>query len=83
MFTETLEKLSKASKTKSDYLRESNGKYFVASIMAGLYVGLGIFLIMTIGGLTSGMGGHFRIFIGSKLDFLHKKRAKTSLRKHL
>lgn len=64
MFTETLEKLSKASKTKSDYLRESNGKYFVASIMAGLYVGLGIFLIMTIGGLTSGMGGHFRIFIG-------------------
>ena len=64
LFTETLEKLSKASVAKSNLLDESKGKYFVAAIMAGLYVGLGIFLIMTVGGLTKGMGAHFRIFIG-------------------
>ena len=64
LFTETLEKLSKASSAKRNLLDESMGKYFVASLLAGLYVGLGIFLIMTVGGLTKGMGPHFKIFIG-------------------
>ncbi len=64
MFTETLENLCKASVVKRNLLDESRGKYFVASILAGLYVGLGIFLIMTVGGLTKPMGAHFRIFIG-------------------
>ena len=64
MYAETLEKLSNAAFGKKKLIEESVGKYFLASVMAGLYVGLGIFLIMTIGGLTKGMGSHFRIFIG-------------------
>ena len=64
MFTDTLEKLSNASIAKKKLLEESLGKYVVASILAGLYVGIGIFLIMTIGGFTSHMGPHFKIYIG-------------------
>ncbi len=64
MFGETCEKLSNSSIAKVNLLKESKGKYFVASLLAGVYVGLGIFLIMTVGGLTKGMGAHFRIFIG-------------------
>ncbi|UUV17039.1 formate/nitrite transporter family protein [Fusobacteria bacterium ZRK30] len=64
MYAETLEKLSNAAFGKKKLIEESKGKYFLASVMAGLYVGLGIFLIMTIGGLTKGMGPHFKIFIG-------------------
>ncbi len=64
MFVETCEKLSNSAIGKVNLLKESKGKYFVASLLAGVYVGLGIFLIMTVGGLTKGMGAHFRIFIG-------------------
>ena len=64
MFNETCEILSNASTKKSEFLGKSKGKYLVASILAGVYVGIGIFLIMTVGGLTKSMGAHFRIYIG-------------------
>lgn len=64
MFNETCEILSNASTKKSEFLKKSKGKYLVASILAGFYVGLGIFLIMTIGGLTKPLGPQFRIFMG-------------------
>lgn len=64
MFSETLDKLCNGAIAKKNLLEESRGKYFVASIMAGVYVGLGTFLLLTVAGLTSSMGGHFRIFIG-------------------
>lgn len=64
MFKETCENLSNSAQSKIRFLESSRGKYFVASILAGIYVGLGIFLIMTIGGLTKSIGSQFRIFIG-------------------
>lgn len=64
MFKETCENLSNSAQSKIKFLESSRGKYFVASVLAGIYVGLGIFLIMTIGGLTKTLGPHFRIFTG-------------------
>jgi len=64
MFNETLESLGKASGAKKSYIDANKGGYTVASIMAGLYVGLGVFLVMTVGGLTKSMGPQFRIYIG-------------------
>lgn len=64
MYRETCEILSEAGVKKENFLNESKGKYLVASALAGIYVGFGIFLIMTIGGLTKPLGPYFRIFMG-------------------
>ncbi len=56
MFSATLDALSSAAVTKSNFLKESKGKYLTASALAGFYVGLGILLIMTVGGLLSAAG---------------------------
>lgn len=49
MHQETLEKLTTLAVNKRDLLNGGRLRYFVLSMMAGLYVGLGIILIMTIG----------------------------------
>ena len=51
MHNETLEKLTNAAKNKINMLNNSKLKYLVSSAFAGLYVGLGIILIFTVGGL--------------------------------
>ncbi|MCM1990582.1 formate/nitrite transporter family protein [Oceanirhabdus seepicola] len=56
MSGETLKKLGNASVAKAKLSKDSKGKYVLASILAGFYVGLGIILIMTIGGLLSAAG---------------------------
>lgn len=56
MSGETLEKLGNAAVAKAKFSKDSKGKYVLASILAGFYVGLGIILIMTIGGLLSAAG---------------------------
>ncbi len=56
MFTPTLEALGKSASSKAKFVKESKGKYLTASALAGMYVGLGILLIMTIGGLLSSAG---------------------------
>ena len=56
MFYETLNKLSNSARYKADLLKESKLKYLVSSSFAGLYVGLGIILIFTIGGLLNSTG---------------------------
>ena len=53
MHNETLEKLTNAAKNKINLLNNSKAKYLVSSAFAGLYVGLGITLIFTIGGLLT------------------------------
>lgn len=53
MHNETLEKLTNAAKNKAKLLNSSKLKYLVSSSFAGLYVGLGIILIFTVGGLMS------------------------------
>ena len=49
MFSDTLDILGKAAVNKSAYLKQSKLRYLVASAWAGLYIGLGIVLIMVIG----------------------------------
>lgn len=53
MHKETLDKLTNAAKNKLNLLNSSKSKYLVSSAFAGLYVGLGILLIFTVGGLMS------------------------------
>lgn len=56
MFTEAYSALMKAAKVKIDFLKENPMGYFLASMLAGVFVGLGILLIFTIGGLLQGQG---------------------------
>lgn len=56
MHNETLQKLTNAAKNKVNLLNSSKLKYTVSSAFAGLYVGLGIILIFTIGGLLTAAG---------------------------
>lgn len=53
MHNETVLKLNNAAKNKLNLLNRSKLKYLVSSAFAGLYVGLGIILIFTVGGLLS------------------------------
>ncbi|WP_372713453.1 formate/nitrite transporter family protein [Ilyobacter sp.] len=64
MFSETLGKLSNSAVAKVTFFKESKPKYFIASLLAGFYVGIGIVLITTIGGLTKSTGPQFRIYMG-------------------
>lgn len=70
MFSEEINKVSASAVRKVDLLKESKCKYLVSSALAGMYVGFGILLIFTIGGLLSSvnspatkivMGGSFGI----------------------
>lgn len=56
MHRETLDKLTNAAKNKVNLLNNSKLKYLVSSAYAGLYVGLGILLIFTVGGLLTSAG---------------------------
>lgn len=53
MFSDVIEKVSNASVAKTNLLKRSKGKYLVSSALAGMFVGFGIILIFTIGGLLS------------------------------
>jgi len=66
MFKATLEALGNSAKAKAKFVKESKGKYLTASALAGFYVGLGIILIMTIGGILSAAGSPFtKIVMGA------------------
>lgn len=54
MFSEDYSAVIQAAKTKSKYLNENPLGYFLASMLAGMFVGFGILLIFTAGGLLSG-----------------------------
>ena len=56
MHKETVEKLTNAAKNKVNLLNQSKLKYLISSAFAGLYVGLGIILIFTIGGILTDAG---------------------------
>lgn len=59
MSGDTLNKLCDVAKLKVDFWKKSKGKFIVASLLAGFYVGIGILLIMTIGGLLSSVGSAY------------------------
>lgn len=45
MFSEEINKVAQAAKAKSNLLKSGKVKYLLSSMLAGLYVGLGIMLI--------------------------------------
>jgi nitrite transporter NirC len=49
MFLETVDQFAKTAVAKAAYLRRSPGGFFISSMMAGAYVGLGIILIFSVG----------------------------------
>jgi len=53
MYYEEIKKVSSAAQAKGTLLKGSPIKYLLSSVLAGMYVGLGILLIFTIGGLLS------------------------------
>ncbi len=55
MFKEEYQTLINASKKKLEVLKNNPVGYFTLSMLAGAYVGLGILLIFTIGGLLTGL----------------------------
>jgi len=53
LFSEEINKVSISAVKKSELLKKSKMRYLIASALAGVYVGFGILLIFTIGGLLS------------------------------
>ncbi|MFU0824838.1 formate/nitrite transporter family protein [Clostridium sp.] len=53
MFSETINKISDAAQGKRNLLEKGKSKYLFSSALAGMYVGFGILLIFTVGGLLS------------------------------
>lgn len=53
MFNEELGRVANAAKAKVELLKTNKLGYFISSMLAGIFVGLGIMLIFTIGGLLT------------------------------
>ncbi|RXM56909.1 formate/nitrite transporter family protein [Clostridium tetani] len=65
MFSQEINKLAVASEKKVALLKESKAKYVLASMLAGIYVGFGILLIFSIGGILSPANSPFtKIIMG-------------------
>lgn len=56
MFNEEFNKVAGAAKAKVELLKTNKLGYFISSMLAGIYVGLGIMLIFSIGGLLNSEG---------------------------
>lgn len=51
MFQDSLEKVTSAAKAKNNLLESNIFGYFVASLLAGIFIGFGVLISMTVGGL--------------------------------
>ena len=56
LITDTIQSMSNAAANKVNVLNQSMTRYFVLSMMAGVYVGLGIILIFSIGAPLASVG---------------------------
>lgn len=56
MFNEEFKNVAAAAKSKVELLKNNRVGYFVSSMLAGVFVGLAIMLIFTIGGLLNSAG---------------------------
>ena len=56
MYQEDLKRMSDVSRKKVDYFLHSPGGYFILSALAGIYLGLGICLIFSVGAPFSAQG---------------------------
>jgi nitrite transporter NirC len=64
MFAEEFTAAGNAAKAKWDHLSRNPAGYFVASMLAGMFVGLGIFLIFSLGGQLAG-APHAKLAMGA------------------
>jgi nitrite transporter NirC len=55
MFREEYETMAQAAKSKLDFLNQNFTGYFLASMLAGGFVGVGVLLSFTIGGMLNGI----------------------------
>ena len=62
MFQEEIKSVSAVAAKKIDLLRKRPFAYFISSALAGMFVGLGILLIFSVGGMLSAQG-----FAGTKI----------------
>ena len=66
MYYEDIQKTADIAETKLAFMKRSKLKYLTASSLAGIYVGFGILLIYTIGGLlASSASPAVRIVMGA------------------
>jgi nitrite transporter NirC len=65
IFEEEFLAITAAARKKADFLSDSPAGFFVSSMLAGIYVGFGALLLLTIGGLTDGAGGAKLLMGGS------------------
>mgnify|MGYP006275064185 CR=1 FL=1 len=49
MYHQTVEKLGQAATKKVNFLKDGLGRYFLLAMLAGMYVGIGIILVFSIG----------------------------------
>jgi len=54
MFGEEITAVSNAAKAKNDLLGKNFGGYILAAILAGMFIGFGVLLAFTVGGLLTG-----------------------------
>ena len=54
MFKEVFSSVSDAAASKAAYLRKNPSGYFILSMLAGMYIGFGVLLTNTIGGVLQG-----------------------------
>ena len=50
---ETLELITNAAKSKIGLLKKNKGRYFLSAFLAGMFIGIGILLTFTVGGVSS------------------------------
>lgn len=62
MYSQEIESLANASRSKMNFMKTRPLGYFLMSMLAGVYVGFGIILIFSVGGMLSAGG-----FIGTKI----------------
>jgi nitrite transporter NirC len=60
MFLETVDQFAKTAVAKAAYLKRSPGGFFISSMLAGAYVGLGIILIFNVGSKSIRGSGRWR-----------------------
>ncbi len=54
MYSDLVNKISNSAIAKVDTLKSSKAKFIISAMLAGIYVGFGVFLVMTIGGSLQG-----------------------------
>ncbi|MDR3355397.1 MAG: formate/nitrite transporter family protein [Synergistaceae bacterium] len=65
IFEEEFLAIAAAARKKADFLSDNPAGYFISSMLAGIYVGFGALVLLTIGGLMDGAGGAKLLMGGS------------------